>query len=391
MYKRQIIVCAEPFTLSLQGSSSAAGLTYKWQRSTDNIIWTDIAGATNFTYTTAQNGSTYYRAVVNCGSESAISASVQVISPSLVSGTFTINNALATSIPAGTFTSFNDAYDYIKCGINGPVIFNVVNNLATTGAYNEQLIMAPVPGASATNTVTFKGRGSTIGFLSNNSAERAVIKLRGADNIRFDSLIINATAGTFGYGVQLISNADSNVVSNCIINTNSLATTTNYAGIVINATEAGPISTGTVLCDYNVFSNNTINGGYLGISLAASLTGANGNNQFVNNTVNDFYLYGIYVGSSYGTLIENNSFSRPTRTTVSDFIGIHFTGISTTARVSKNRISNPFGGLPASTNTFTGINFLSVDATPSNENIVSNNLISGINGNGTQTGISNTG
>ncbi|HUC83024.1 MAG TPA: hypothetical protein VMR70_19100, partial [Flavisolibacter sp.] len=385
-------VCAEQFTLSLQGSTSAAGITYQWQSSTNGTTYNDIAGATGFTYTTSQTGTTWYRVEVSCGSESSLSVPVQVISPALVSGNFVINNALPTDVPSRRFNNFNEAYNYIKCGISGPVVFDVVNNVGQpAGSYNEQLIMTPIPGASIVNTVTFAGHGSTIGFTANNTNERAVIKLRGADYIRFDSLIINAGSGTYGYGVQLISNADSNIISNCIINTNTTATTANFAGIVINGSETGVTSTGTVLCDFNQFIGNTINGGYAGMTLAASLTGANLNNRYINNTVKDFYLYGIYVAGSSGTVIEGNSFSRPTRSILSTFNGIYFTTVSTRAMVSKNRIHNPFGGDLASTEAFNGIFFTGVDATTDNENMVVNNLIYKVNGQGAQVGISNTG
>jgi len=384
-------VCSEQFTLRLQGSTSGSGITYQWQRSTDGTTWSDITGATGFTYTTAQTGTTWYRALVACGSEISSSIPVQVISPSLVRGTFRINNELPTNVAARTFNNFNDAYNHIKCGIDSAVVFLVQDNAnRPVGVYNEQLIMAPVPGASITNTVTFKGQGSTIAFSSNNTNERAVIKLRGADYIRFDSLIINASAGSFGYGVQLVSNADSNIVSNCIINLNSTATTQNYAGVVINGTETGPISTGSTLCDFNQFINNKINGGFAGFTLVATPAGANLNNRFVGNDVKDFYQYGIFVQNSSGTLIDSNSFSRPTRATVTEFIGVHFTGISTASTISRNRITNPFGGALASTSAFTGINFSGVDATAGSENFVVNNLIGKLNGMGAQTGISNT-
>ena len=134
----------------------------------------------------------------------------------MVSGTFTINNALPTG--GSNFNSFNDAYNYIKCGINGPVIFNVD---AASGPYTEQLIIDPVSGASAANTVTFNGNGRIIQFTSTNTNERAVIKLNGADHFIFDSLTINATANTttdYGFGVQLLNDADFNIVRSCAIN-----------------------------------------------------------------------------------------------------------------------------------------------------------------------------
>src|SRR6185436_817632 len=63
-------------------------------------------------------------------------------------------------------------------------------------------------------------------------------------------------------------------------------------------------------------------------------------------------------------------------------------------QVSKNRISNPFGGAPASTAAFYGINFNNSSGSTGgtfNENVVSNNLIYGVNGNGLAYAIANTG
>src|SRR3954464_14613523 len=78
---------------------------------------------------------------------------------------YTIDRTAPDGTPR-TFASFNDAYNFIKNGIDSAVVFNVAPN---TGPYNEQLIMAPVPGASALNTISFNGNGNTIQFSSNNN------------------------------------------------------------------------------------------------------------------------------------------------------------------------------------------------------------------------------
>ena len=130
------IVClASTFTLNVSGATDANGLSYQWQASTNNSTWTNISGATSESLTTSQNASTYYRRVITCinGNASAASASLQIVSPPAVSGTFTINSAGTTALP--NFQTFAAAYNYIKCGINGPVVFNVLNG--TTGTYNE--------------------------------------------------------------------------------------------------------------------------------------------------------------------------------------------------------------------------------------------------------------
>lgn len=383
-----------PFTVSLGNVPLASGITYQWQSSGDNITWTNILGATGNSYTSTQTITTYYRAIVTCanqGGGSAPSSSAQVTTTPAVNGTFTINSSNPTG---GTnFQTFNDAYNYIKCGINGPVVFNVLNG---TGQYTEQLTMTSVPGTSIVNTVTFKGNGvASIGFASTNTNERAIIKLKGTRHIIFDSLVINATSGTYGYGVQLMTDADSNIVRNCIINSSTTSTTQNFAGIVVNGTDAGLTALGTaVLCDYNTFSKNTITGGYYGLTLVATFTGgANGFNRILQNNISDFYLAGMYIAGSYSTLIESNTISRPTRSSVGEFTGILFTAQkNTSCVVTKNRIKNPFGGALTSTAGFFGIHFNASDASSGGaDNIVSNNLIYQVNGNGAQTGIANTG
>lgn len=379
-----------PFNLSLSGVTIASGLTYQWQSSPDNITFTNLPGATTSNFSTTQLTTTYYRAIVTCtnGGATATSTSVQVFSPTAVSGTFTINSALPTG---GTnFQSFNDAYDYIKCGINGPVTFNVN---AASGPYAEQLIMIPVPGASATNTVTFNGNGRTINYLATNTNERAVIKLNGADHIRFDSLVITAlgtTTAQYGFGVHLTNDADSNVVSNCVVNIASDLTSTNYAGIVMSASNTSAVGTGNTLSDGNRFTGNTITGGYYGITSVGSTTAANRDNVISGNTIKDFYSYGVYINGNFNTKIDSNLITRPTRTTVTTFYGVYVTSLNVSLNISRNTITDPFGGNLSSTSAFYGVYFTGVDALGGLENKVINNQVYGLNGNGEQNGFYNS-
>ena len=376
----------EPFTLNLTGGTGGQGQTYQWQISPDNTTFTDIPGATNSTLTTSQTSSNYYRVRVTCGA-TVTSSSILISTALAVGGTFTINSALPTG---GTnFISFNDAYNYIKCGINAPVVFNVN---AASGPYVEQLIMTPVPGASATNTVTFNGNGRTISFTSTNTAERAVIKLDGADHIKFDNLVINATGTTtaqFGFGVHLVNDADSNAVTNSQINIQTSLTSLNYAGIVMSGGLTAT-TTGNTLSDGNVFMGNTITGGYYGFTCVGSTTAANRDNVFKNNIIEDPYFYGIYINGSFNTLIDSNVVRRPNRTTTSTFYGIYITSLSVNLNISRNSITNPYGGNPTSTSTFYGIYFTGVNSLSGLENRVYNNKVYNITGAGEVNAIYNT-
>ncbi|MCZ2443830.1 MAG: right-handed parallel beta-helix repeat-containing protein, partial [Flavobacteriales bacterium] len=204
--------------------------------------------------------------------------------------------------------------------------------------------MSEVPGAGPAATVTFNGNNQAITYASSNSNERAVIKLNGADYINFNDLVVNAagrTASQYGFGFQLMNDANNNMINGCTINIDPSETSTNYAGIVISGSATSATGTGTVLCDDNIITNNNITGGYYGITLVGSSTEANRNNFIVGNNITDTYFYGIYVLGSFNTLIEGNNIERPSRTAVSTFYGIYFTGLSVSAEISKNRISNP--------------------------------------------------
>lgn len=70
---------AQNINLSLNGATVGTGLTYQWQSSSDNVNFTNIAGATNATYSTLQSATTYYRCIITCSAGStATSTSVQV-------------------------------------------------------------------------------------------------------------------------------------------------------------------------------------------------------------------------------------------------------------------------------------------------------------------------
>ena len=392
-------VCAgQTVTLNASGVDVGPGLTYQWQVSTDGgTTWTNIAGATTFSATTTQVVTSRYRLNVTCtlpGGSSAASSEITVTSPPIPLGTYTINKNLPTTWPgagaASNFNSFAAAYSALNCGIGGAVVFDVV---AGTGPYNEQLIInGAVANTSVNNTITFKGNGNIISFTSTNANEKAVIKLKNTKHFIFDSLVVNASGGTQGFGFHLTNNADSNIIRKCTINSSLTSTSTNYAGIVISGSDASAIGNGTTLCDFNKIENNTINGGYYGVTLAATFAGgANGFNQIVGNTINDFHFYGVYVAASYNTLIAKNTIARPTRTNVGEFNGIYFTTQSNSCLIEKNKIINPFGGALANTSAFYGINFNVSSASSGNDNFIQNNVIAANNGNGLQYGLFNTG
>ncbi|SFE97086.1 gliding motility-associated C-terminal domain-containing protein [Chitinophaga sp. CF118] len=370
--------------LSLTGTTVASGLTYQWQSSPDNATWTNISAATTPGYTATQTITTWYRCVVTCPTGgSSNSGSVQVVSPLPVSGTYTINSAVVTG---GTnFQSFNDAVNFIECGINGPVVFNVVT---ASGPYNEQVVIPAIPGASATNTITFNGNGANVHYLSTVSSTPAVIELDGADYITINNLGVTAEGtgwNQYGIGIHLTNDADFNTISNCTIQSDLLSGDQNYAGIAING--GSFITASDSKCDNNTISGNTITGGYHGITLYGSLQQAARDNKIINNTIHDFHRAGIIAEGTFGLLIENNEISRPARTVAWGFNGISLNGLNTKAIITRNRISNPYSANADKLDDCYGISLEGVGALPTLENKITNNLIYNMNAGGNVDGI----
>jgi gliding motility-associated-like protein len=370
--------------LSLTGTSVASGLTYQWQSSPNNTAWTNITGATTPGYTVTQTVDTWYRCIVTCSAGgSSNSGSVQVTSPLPVSGTYTINSAVVTG---GTnFQSFSDAVSFIECGVSGPVVFNVVTG---SGPYDEQVVIPAIPGASATNTITFNGNGATIHYKSTVNTKPAVIKLDGADYITINNLKITADGSgysEYGFGIHLTNDADFNTISNCTILSDLLSDAQNFTGITISG--GNFFTDEDSKCDNNTISGNTITGGFYGITLYGSINLAAGNNKIINNTIQDFHQTGISVQGTFNLLIENNEISRSARTIAWRFTGISMNGLNTKANITRNRISNPDAANVNNLDDCYGISLEGVGALAGLENIISNNLIYHMNAGGNIEGI----
>lgn len=303
-------------------------------------------------------------------------------------GVFTIDAALPT---AGTnFASFADAVAAMtSCGITGPVTFNVTPG---SGPYTEQVTIPVINGMGAANPIVFNGNGDTLAFTSISGA-RHIILLDGAKYVTIDSLVIQGLNATYGYGIQLMNNADNNTIINNTIDLSLVTSTTstNSAGIVFSGSSTSPNSTLGSSGSYNLVENNTIKGGYYGLTVYGPTGGTSTvDNQILNNTFEDYYSYGIYLGYNSNTLVQGNDISRPTRVTVTTHYGIYTTSSVFSARINANRIHNTHGGASSLTSSTYGIYFSGTDADSATVNVVSNNLIYDFNNSSLTYGIYNS-
>ena len=371
------VCAASPVQIGLSGNSQGTGQTYQ-------LLTASSAAGPYTAVGTPQGGSvftanpvstTFYRVLVVCGTGVDTSTAVQVTVPSLFpGGTYTINNSQPTG---GTnFNTFTDAAAAVACGISGPVIFNVSNNAT---AYNEQFSLPHIATTSSANTITFNGNGATI---SSNvtTPNPAVITLNGADWIRIKRLNIRGLNST-STGIQMINDANNNIVDSCNITLDTTSTATTTGGISISGSLTSATTSGSN-CDSITLTNNDINGGYVGIGLTGNVGQLSAGNLIKNNTVRNYYVYGMYTLYLDATDIDENDLHRLTRPTVSTFYGIFVGTGSTGVRVRKNRVHDPAAMAPTTSLSSYPIYFSSADGTATSPHEVSNNLIYNFRQNG---------
>ncbi len=381
------------FELNLTGNSTGSQQTYIWEHATNaNGPWADFSVPLQMPIIGigAPAVTTYYRARVTCGTYESYSDTVEVVvTPGLSGNTYTIDNSQPTG---GTnFHSFHDAVVALGCGITGPVVFNVA---AGSGPYEEQVVIPQIGGSSLVNTVTFNGNDAHLHHTVFNPAERAAIKLDGADYVTINNLHIEVTGDAtneYGYGVHIIHNADFNTISNCDITVNAITASNSsdkYAGIVINGDAQDPLGVNYADCDINIIKDNTITGGFYGIILAGNSESSTITaNVLTGNRVNDFYRYGIYATNNSTAIIEGNNISRPDRSDVGDFTGIQLAGYNESSLIMGNKVHDPFTGDLETEKTASGISVMNCNPGEGSEDIIANNVIYNFKTYGNQFGL----
>lgn len=261
-----------------------------------------------------------------------------------LSGTYTIDASSPASL--SNYQSVTAAVSDLSSGtrsdggpvngpaVSGPVTLRIVTG---TGPYNEQITFPAITGASAANTIRLTGGPGRemISFSGTTTTDRHVIKISGARHIRLDSLTLLNTDATYGYGVHITNSADSNQVTNCVVNVNNASTSTNFAGITISG---AAVTTNGDWGDDNLIQGNNISGGYYGITMRGiSTTVYNQRNKVLNNVTQDYYFYGIYC--IYQNKTEVNSNTTTARTSASTgCYGIFLSSVDS-LNCEKNRIN----------------------------------------------------
>ncbi|HRN95648.1 MAG TPA: T9SS type A sorting domain-containing protein, partial [Chitinophagales bacterium] len=356
--------------LGLSGNSSAAGQTYVWQSAnTVSGPYTPVSGIlTSPLFTATPTSAAYYQVMITCGTSVSYSSSIQVTMSSGISGSFTIDATQPAG--SGNFTSLTTAIASLSCGVNGPVVFNMVPN---SGPYTEQVIIPAISGASSTNTITINGNGNTLQSTTT-SAARYLIRLDGADYVKLNNLTLTGQGATYGWGIHFTNNANNNKISNCTINLTAATSTssTNTCGFVVSGSNTSPTNAASNGID-DTITACTVLGGYRSVSIYGNSTAPATGWVLNGNTFQDFYADGMIVENTDGMIIDGNDINRLTRTNETTGAGMEIGGGNKNMRINANRIHDTHTN--ASSGTFYGIYFNGCDAPVGNENRVTNNLL----------------
>lgn len=370
------------FNLSLSGNSGGVGQQFQWQISPDSVVWSDIAGQTTPGLSTSQLSTNYYRNRMVCGVDTAYAPALRIESNAVIypGGTYTINQLGPT---AGTnFNSFSDFFNIVNCGgIAGPIILNVAPG---TGPYNEQVLMENIGGTSAINSITINGNGEVLQIDNASQPEVGTITMDGSSFVTVNNLIIRALGTSRGYGVHMKNGANNNKINNCQIEIPQNTTLSTFAGVVLGSGTT-PIAAAPNFPFANTIEDNTITGGYYGITLNGNGNGAANlavGNKILNNTIHDFFFYGIYSRSQDDLEIIGNDIARTLRTSLSSFYGIYFIGDHWGANISKNAIHDPFGPVK-NTSIIYAVFWSSASGSVAKPSNFYNNILYNLNNNGT--------
>ena len=206
-------------------------------------------------------------------------------------GAFTIDPS-----GAGNYTSFRAAVSDLNAhGVCGAITYTV-----SDGTYNESIQINYLPGASATNTVTFQSKSKDSSKVLIDTAWGAsyptrgyAVSMNGADYVTFNQIsIYNIPSSMYAYAdvVQLTQGANHNTFSNAVIGTSTTAYST-YGSAVYAPSGS-----------YNTFWNTQINGGEYVVYLGSGSTQMG--NVFYGNTIDS----GAYMGA-YITYQDSMNFS----------------------------------------------------------------------------------
>lgn len=279
----------------------------------------------------------YFLAGSNLGDLRLINDSITVDVCVGLEGLFTIDPK--ASINDSTFNSFQEVYDYLKCGVSGPTVIQIAD-----GTYDEQINLWKIRNSSAINTITFKSKNNVLATkltYANGTAENhSTVLFNNAQYITLRDLTIESRSISNGSCVQFAGNSKFNTLKNNIIKIDSTQTTYPTTLACIVATKLGNLFNAPYAANANnnLITGNKIFGGYYGIAMYGSDTDKRDLGNIIEaNTITSFHRYGVYLEYADTRVIRNvitGKFGMD-----NNAIGIYAKGLGDRAGVYSNEFS----------------------------------------------------
>ena len=274
-------------------------------------------------------------------------------------------------------------------GVSGDLTVEVISDLtSSTGITLKNNATNPT---SSTKKITIDGKGKK---LTSNHNDAALV-LDGIDYLTLkDYTIDQATTSSDVKGIQFMGGANYNTIDVVKIHFSGLttSTTSTFSGGAYIVFGSSITSMSTSSTTYNGVNNTIQNctmstrsgsqGPTAGIYVngaTSSYTSTASDNTFKNNTIENFYVYGIYLRYTNGEQILNNYISRKNATAASatTLYGIYSYYSRATNRsvaIDGNKVHDlPFEGATTGPSTFYGIYSFYNDGTASNFFKIENN------------------
>ena len=242
-------------------------------------------------------------------------------------GTYNIASGSTTA----DYNSIGEAVDTLTIvGVDGPVVFSIA-----PGTYNEQILLQPFFGSSATNTVTFRGETDSttlITFLTT-AAANYVFNISGASNIVVSQLgILSVPATTTGSGANnanavSIGNADNITFRNTTVRVRGTVNNTNASCIVLQD------SVSNLLVD-----SCWIDSGYYSVK-SMSTTTRYTSLTFQNSRITNFWNRGFDMSGITNVDISANVIRSGVNVNSRGLVGIYLQQVDSAINIQKNYIT----------------------------------------------------
>lgn len=246
-----------------------------------------------------------------------------------LAGTYVIDNG-----GTGNFLNLTAAVsELVTCGVSGPVTLSYKPG---SGPYVEQVSIPQIFGMDNVDTLLIHGNNVVMEF-DPPTATRYVLDINGGRNITVRKLNIDAYGTGFGYGIQLRNQARKVRIDSCVVLSDSITGSANYACIVSSNVTNNLFGNG-YNADSITVSNNELVGGYAAVYLNNNTGTPSRACVISKNKIRKISNAGITLSYADYAKVLGNTISARTGATTADGISVNV--IENGITIANNSINN---------------------------------------------------